>query len=131
MANKHRPIDWDRVELFAKSGANQEKIAKGMGIDRDTLRKRVKLHYGIDYTEWSAQYRTQGELLIEAKQFQKAMEGNIKMLIFLGKVRCGQNEHGSDMTSKSPIQDHIDASHENMILRNRIRELESKLNDAD
>lgn len=94
-----KPIDWEKFELYVKAGASQKRIAESFGIEPDTLRSRVKEKYGVDYTTYATSLKTTGELLIEAVQFQQALAGNTKMLIWLGKVRLGQKEPDSESGS--------------------------------
>lgn len=87
-----KEINWDLVELYIKAGSTQTKIAASLNIDRDTLRDRVKEKYDMDYSAFSAKLCSEGELLIEAKQYQKAMKDYWPALLWLGKVRLGQKE---------------------------------------
>jgi hypothetical protein len=128
MARTFKPLDWDKIELYLKAGATQKKIAQCLCISEDTLRSRVKQKYGVDYSVFSASLQSKGELLIEAKQFEKALSGNIQMLLWLGKIRCKQKE--SDIISPlSPIQNEIDKDHLIMQLQHRITELENERTD--
>lgn len=125
MARTDKPIDWDKIEFYLKAGATQKKIAQSLCISEDTLRSRVKKKYEMDYSVFSASLQSKGELLIEVKQFEKALSGNIQMLLWLGKIRCNQRE--SHITSTiSPIQNEIDKDHIIMQLHHRITELENE-----
>lgn len=118
--------DFEKIELYMKSGATQVKISQAMGLTEDSLRKKVQEHYQCGYTELAQKLRTTGELLIEAKQFQEAMNGNIKMLIWLGKVRCGQREN--DVQSTIPaIQDDINKDHLIMELNYKVDTLTKQI----
>ena len=126
MANKAKPLDWAKIELFLKAGAKQNKIAESLGIHSETLRNQVKAHYGEDYADVCASFRTTGEILIEVAQFQKALKGNVQMLIWLGKIRCGQTE--PEVISSIPPHQHIiDVEHDNMRLKNELAQLREKL----
>lgn len=46
----------------------------------------------MGFVEYSQQKKAVGNDMILTKQFDLAMKGNASMLIFLGKVRCGQTE---------------------------------------
>lgn len=104
------PQDWGKIELYMKAGANHKRIAESFGISPDALKAAVKKRYGADYSAVSAQFRTTGELLIEATQFTLALSGNVKMLIWLGQVRLGQREPDL-LTSVPPVQESIDRDH--------------------
>ncbi len=114
--------DWERVELYMKSGATQKKIAESFGIEPDTLRKKFVERYQEDYQQVQLRFNSMGQLLIEATQMQQALSGNIKMLIWLGKVRCGQRE--TDIASTIPVmQPDIDKDHLIMQLEHKIATL--------
>lgn len=124
MAPAFKPIDWEKFELYLKAGSTQKKIAESFGLEPDTLRSRVKKKYKVDYTTLAASLCSTGELLIEATQFQKALSGNIQMLMWLGKIRCGQRE--PDLVSAIPVnQNEIDRDHHIMELEHKLAELQS------
>ncbi len=119
-----KEINWDLVELYVKSGSTQLKIAQSLFIDEDTLRSRVKEKYGMDYSAFSAALRNEGELMIEAKQHEKAMKGFWPALQWLGKIRCGQKEPEL-VQNLAANQTQIDKDHIIMQLQNEIEELKA------
>jgi hypothetical protein len=121
-----KDINWDLVELYVKSGCSQTKIAQSFFIDCDTLRARVKEKYGMDYSAFSASLRSEGEMLIEAKQHEKAMKGYWPALQWLGKVRLGQKEPEST-TNVAINQAQLDQSHLIMQLQHKIAQLEGNV----
>ncbi len=117
--------DWKKIELFMKAGASQERIAIALDICRETLAKKCKERYGEEYTDTTRRFNTNGKLLIEATQYQKALSGNTTMLMWLGKVLCGQRE--PDTVSTIPAnQSFIDDKHENMQLKHELAMLKEK-----
>src|SRR6185295_11400762 len=100
------------IELYMKAGCNQTNIAKSLHINRDTLHDRVKQRYGKEYSEVSAAFACEGEMLIEAQQMQKAMKGYWPALLWLGKIRCGQKEP-ENMQMIPPHEDSLALRHEN------------------
>lgn len=129
MAHK-KEINWDIVELYIKSGCSQIKIAESFFIDRDTLRDRVKEKYGMEYSAFSAALRSEGEMLIEAQQFQKAMKGYWPALLWLGKVRLGQREPEM-LNQVAANQNQIDQNHIIMQLQHRVAELEGNADKSE
>lgn len=120
-----KAIDWAKVELYLKAGSPQKKIASSLGISEDTLRRRVLDKYGIEYAAFAATLQDTGHLLLEATQFQKAMSGNIQMLLWLGKVKLGQKEP-DNISTLAAFQPAIDQSqrimeleHENALLKEK------------
>ena len=122
--NVDKPINWDLVELYVKSGATQLKIARSLKISDDTLRRRVKKKYKKDYAVFAAELQSEGDVLIEAQQFQKAMKGYWPALLWLGKVRLGQRE--PEMTQMLAVnQKEIDQSAYIMQLEHEIVKLKN------
>ncbi len=119
-----KEINWDIVELYVKSGCKQVQICNYLNIDEVTLRDRVKEKYGMEWSAFSAKLRCEGELLIEAQQFQKAMKGYWPALQWLGKVRLGQREPEM-LNQLAANQVHLDQSHRIMELEHEIAELKN------
>jgi hypothetical protein len=119
-----KEINWSMVELYVKSGCSQVKIAESLHLDADTLRARVKEKYDLEYSAFSAALRSEGDLLIEAQQFQKAMKGYWPALLWLGKVRLGQREpEGNGLLAINQVS--IDQSHYIMQLEHELSELKA------
>ena len=120
------PSDWKKIELFLKSNASAADIARAMSCEIGMFKKRVEKHYdGMPYTQVQDWFAKSGDALLLAKQFQLAIQGNVKLLIWLGKVRLGQKECG-DTSSTSPEQEDIDKDHEIMQLKNELKKLKKK-----
>jgi hypothetical protein len=120
-----KEIDWELVELYIKAGSTQVNIANRFCIDRDTLRDRVKEKYGMDYSAFSAALISEGEMLIEAKQFDKAMKGCWPALHWLGKIRCRQKEP-ENTTTVAINQTQLDQTHRIMQLEHELQELKNE-----
>jgi len=87
------PIDWEKVEQYMMAGCNGTQIAASLGISADTLYDRCESDNGVNYSAYLQEKRAKGDSLIHAKQFSKGVkEGNVTMLIWLGKQRLGQVE---------------------------------------
>ena len=124
MATK-KEINWERVELYIKSGCTQKEIAESLLIEPDTLRARVKEKYEMDYSAFSAALCSEGDMLIAAKQFDKAMKGYWPALLWLGKIRRGQREPEL-LNQLATNQPQIDQSHRIMELEYQLAELKLK-----
>lgn len=125
MGNYKKEINWDMVELYLKAGCSQVKIAECFHVHRDTLRERAEEKYGKEWSAFSASLHSEGEALIEAAQYQKAMKGYWPALQWLGKVRLGQREPESTLLVAAN-QQHIDQSHRIMELEHEIAELKAQ-----
>lgn len=85
-------IDWQKVDTLLVSGSSGRQIAGQLGVHPRTLYEHTLEEKGIPFSEYSQQKYAKGESLIKAKQFDVAMRGNVTMLIWLGKIRCKQEE---------------------------------------
>jgi hypothetical protein len=84
MAAPRKPLDMQRVEDLARMGATAKEIADILGVSMRTIYRRCgKLLIKLD-GEWHARLR--------GLQRKAANDGNIAMLIWLGKQELGQSE---------------------------------------
>ena len=124
-----KEINWDLVELYVKSGCSQIKICKSLFIDEETLRARVKEKYDMEWSAFSAGLRSEGEILLEAQLFQKAMNkknpGDTQMLIWLSKCKLAYKEPEMS-TTLSANQEQLDQSHRIMELEHQLTEERNK-----
>lgn len=91
---KYKNIDWKIVEQALLAGSTGTRIAAYLGIHPDTLYNAVEREFGLKFTDYSAQKRSKGELLLEMAQFDEAYRKRDRaMLIWLGKNRLLQKEN--------------------------------------
>lgn len=84
MAKPRLAIDPKQVELLASIGCTQEEIAVVVGCTARNLRKRFS-------TEMDAG-KERLRVSLRRMQYEKAKDGNVAMLIWLGKQYLGQSE---------------------------------------
>ena len=100
---KQKDIDWEKVENLLIGGANGTQVAASLGICPDTLYLRCKAVFKMDFSAYLQQKKEKGNTMLHVAQFKAAKDGNVPMLIWLGKQRLGQSdktEVKSDITSK-------------------------------
>lgn len=106
MSRPEKPIDWNKVDQLLMSGCKGTEIAPHFDMHYETFYDRVKQKYNVGFTEYCSLKKEQGDSLLKAKQFEKAMKGDNSMLIWLGKVRLGQREASqSDSDILQTLQD--------------------------
>lgn len=93
MARPEKPIDWIKVDEFLIAGCKGTEIAPHFDIHVNNFYEKVKDKYGVGFTEYCALKREQGDSLLKAKQFEKAMKGDNVMLVWLGKNRLKQRDN--------------------------------------
>jgi hypothetical protein len=79
-------LDENRIVELASKGHILEEIAASFGVSVDTLER--------NYAEPIKRGRVLRNGSLRAMQFETAMRGNTRMLIWLGKVLLGQSETG-------------------------------------
>jgi len=94
----HRPpikIDWNIVDKYLEAGCLGTEIASVIGCHPQTFYDRCIMEKGMGFTEYMQSKRATGDALLRAKQYAYAMtgkNGNLGMLIWLGKNRLGQKD---------------------------------------
>lgn len=93
MSRPEKPIDWKKVDQLLMAGCTGTEIAPHFDMHYNTFYNKVQEKYNIGFSEYSASKKDQGDSLLKAKQFEKALSGkNDTMLIWLGKTRLKQSE---------------------------------------
>lgn len=106
MARPEKPIDWNKVDQLLMAGCMGTQIAPHFDMHVNTFYEKVADHYKVSFTEYSRLKKDQGDSLLHAKQFEKAIKGDNSMLIWLGKTRLGQkeNEHSTQNITFTQIE---------------------------
>lgn len=125
MARPKKPINWDVVEKRMEAGCSAKEIAASIPVEINTFYDRFKEEFGCGFGDFADTFCSAGDGNLRYTQYMKALSGNLNMLMFLGKERLGQ---GKDEVMKSPYEETLELRHENMILRNRLANLDK---DAD
>lgn len=89
--------DVDRATIYklASIGCTLEEIGYITNLNHETIRK----HFGDIYTIGQANIKK----ALRRKQFERAMEGSDRMLIWLGKQMLGQKEVPIDTDIDQPL----------------------------
>lgn len=94
-----KKVDWVKVDKYLELGAHGTDIAGALGMSADTLYYHTEQDHGMKWSEYSKYKRGKGNIRILEKQMEAVNEGNINMLIHLGKSRLGQ-----DYTTKQEVR---------------------------
>ena len=89
---KRVKIDWEMIDRYCEAGCTGLEIAALLGIHRMTLYTRCKSDKGINFEQYRHSKRSKGDAYIRAAQYKQALQGDRKMLIWLGKNRLGQKD---------------------------------------
>jgi len=117
MSRPEKPIDWAKVDQLLMAGCKGTEICPHFDMHHETFYNRIQDKYGMGFTAYSSIKKEQGESLLRAKQFEKALKGDSTMLIWLGKNRLKQHdkEEEKQFVSFTPeqiksLKDNIDAN---------------------
>lgn len=114
MARPEKPIDWKKVDDLLIAGCLGTEIAACFDMHPSTFYLKVEEKYKMGFTQYSSEKKSQGESILRAHQYAKALgltdKGDNTLLIWLGKTRLKQKEHGSEDVSLNDenIQSTID-----------------------
>lgn len=123
-----KEINWKEFEDLCHLQCTQSEIASVFHIHHETLIRRVELKYEEPYASAYKKFADGGKKSLRRMQWAQA-EKSCAMAIFLGKQYLGQRDT-FDTPQLSPIQTQIDQSHENTLLKAKIRELEKQLENS-
>src|SRR5271155_3981988 len=90
MSRPPKTIDWKKVDHLLMAGCTGTEISPHFDMGPDCFYDRVKEEYGMGFTHYCQLKRAQGDSLLRVKQFDKAINDDNTMLIWLGKHRLGQ-----------------------------------------
>lgn len=125
MARPKKEINWEIVEKRMEAGCSGVEIAAVLRIQDDTFYRRFEEQYGKSFQDSKGSFHSAGDSNIKFTQYMKALSGNIPMLMYLGKIKCGQRETDSPITS-APNQLQLDQAHRIMELENELIEEKNK-----
>jgi hypothetical protein len=106
MPRPKSPVNLEMVTKLATIGCTYPEIAYALDISLDTLIRHPR--FATSYKKGDAG----GKQSLRHRQFQVAMEGNVGMLIWLGKQRLGQKdamvtEHAGEVTINDGAKDRL------------------------
>ena len=82
--------DWRVIDAACQYKTWAEDVAAILGCSEDTLSKRIKEKHGVTFTEYRRQKMAKTKHNLFAKQVDIALDGNVTMLIWLGKNMLDQ-----------------------------------------
>lgn len=89
-------LDPELIRKLAQIQCTHAEIAQVVGCSESHIDKK----YGPQIAEW----REAGKASLRRKQWEKAMDGNIVMLIWLGKQYLGQSDRTISDSTFEPIE---------------------------
>jgi AraC-like DNA-binding protein len=84
-------IDFGKLEKLCGLQCTLEEIAGFFSVSADTIERRCKSHYGINFADVYKRFSASGKISLRRYQFRQART-NAGMAIWLGKQHLGQKE---------------------------------------
>jgi predicted nucleic-acid-binding Zn-ribbon protein len=89
---KVKLIDFKELQKLCEMHCTGEEIASFFDISYDTLERRVKECGYQNFAEYYAKNVGKGKVALRRKQWDLAMDGEVKLLVWLGKQNLGQKD---------------------------------------
>lgn len=87
-----KEIDWDLFEKLCAIHCTLIEISDILGVSHDTLERACKKRFRKGFAYVSRQKAAKGKMSLRRKQYSMAMDGNVTLLIWLGKQWLGQKD---------------------------------------
>jgi len=85
-------VDFAEVDKLCQIQCTGEEIASFFEISYDTLERRCKEQFKVSFAEYIKEKSAKGKSSLRRLQWKAAMNGNVTMLIWLGKQYLGQSD---------------------------------------
>jgi transcriptional regulator with XRE-family HTH domain len=89
-------VDPETVEKLAAIGCSQEEIATVVGCSRQWINQRFKRQVAAGYDRL--------RMSLRRWQYEKAKDGNVAMLIWLGKQYLGQTDRSESKITEQVVE---------------------------
>ena len=101
-------IDLTQLEKLCTINCTKREVEAYFKCSRETIERRIKEHYDMDWTTFYEKYATDGKVSLRRKQLETALSGNPTMLIWLGKQYLNQKDK-QELEQVSEIKITIDS----------------------
>lgn len=85
-------IDFEQLDKLLGLQCTLVEVAGWFDCSEDTIERIVKKEKGMTFAEYFRQKRQKGVISLRRKQYEVAMNGNVALLIWLGKQYLGQTD---------------------------------------
>ena len=85
-------FEWDELNKLCSLQCTLIEIAYFFGCSVDTIERRVKSVKNETFADYYKKASSEGKISLRRAQYNKALEGNVPMLIWLGKNALGQSD---------------------------------------
>ena len=89
-------VDWEQFNELCQIQCTQEEIAAVLNLDQETINRRCKEEFGVNFSDLYKQKREGGKASVRRAQYLAAMDPSNRahgtMLVWLGKNLLGQTD---------------------------------------
>lgn len=85
-------INWDELNKLCALQCTLIEIAYFFNCSVDTIERRIKSVKKETFADYYKKHSSEGKISLRRAQYSKALEGNVPMLIWLGKQTLGQKD---------------------------------------
>lgn len=104
MARPEIPIDWDLVDELIEQQNTAEEIAGEFNISLVRFYQRVNEKYNESFHNYKISIQSKGKGKLRRKQWEKAMDGNVPLLLKLGELYLNQEQKSIQDLNVNVIQ---------------------------
>lgn len=87
-----KPIDWEQFDKLCSMQCTLREIAAWFDVSEDTIERATKREHNRAFADYYSEKSQRGKIAIRRKQYEVAMNGNVPLLIWLGKQWLGQSD---------------------------------------
>jgi hypothetical protein len=109
LGRPQKELDWGKLDAVLQFGARLLDCQGILDLSDETILKKIKQKYGVSFAEYRELRMSTMRAKLLQKQFDVAMQGNVTMLIWLGKQHLGQVDKLETENVTASIQVTIDA----------------------
>jgi hypothetical protein len=112
MTNKpgrpEKEFDWKILDSILQFGANLIDCSELLEVSEDTVQRKIKSEHGCTFTEYRTKKMGRMRVKLLQKQYEMAQNGNVALLIWLGKQYLGQSDKAESTLELSKVEINID-----------------------
>lgn len=86
------PAEWQQLDAMAQIHCTRDEMAGVLGVSADTLEARIREEFDQTFAAWFERASAGGKASLRRMQWKKAKDGNVAMMIWLGKQYLGQRD---------------------------------------
>lgn len=87
-----KEFDWKVLDSILQFGANLIDCSELLDVSEDTVQRKIKSEYGCTFSEYRTKKMGRMRVKLLQKQYEMAQNGNVALLIWLGKQHLGQSD---------------------------------------